>query len=525
MAQRNADRPVIDGPGQRIFVRIQLVNMPIQQAEVPIQQAEVPIQQADAPIQQAEVPIQQAEAPIQEAEDPIQQMPLQEELAPIQEDNMPIQQVPIQEDTSPIQQVPHQEELAPIEEEIASTQQVPIEEDIAPIQQVPIEEDIVPVEEDFGPIEEDIVPVEENLNEIRFVQLPFYDIEKEILKPMILHVNEGQNELDKKYYMDFELPADLIGTLSFLDDALPRYEIQLRLALYNIEKEQPDDFPNEVKITLNEFEVELPPEIRTPTIPGQPNQIKRESRPANLTPYLNRTPGVSQKLKIEWRQDPRLFVIGIWLVQQISWEMLRDRFMADKDAQCTFTREVIQKRLAVNPDDEDDDVSMDSLKVSLICPYSRAKMVVPIRSLSCTHIQCFDLNNYLQMNKLKPNWKCPVCGNYCRYNSLKVDQYFLDVIQKVGKSVNEVELLPSGDWKTANGNDNMQVPRVDTSSADTTDGHLTTQHTCPDEVITLESSADEEDTQIDARNTRKRTHDQMTELDRNGQPITTLDEE
>jgi len=41
----------------------------------------------------------------------------------------------------------------------------------------------------------------------------------------------------------------------------------------------------------------------------------------------------------------------------------------------------------------------------------------------------------------------------------------------------------------------------------TTNGYLTANR--PTEVITLESSAEEEDTQIEARKTRKRKHGQM----------------
>lgn len=48
-------------------------------------------------------------------------------------------------------------------------------------------------------------------------------------------------------------------------------------------------------------------------------------------------------------------------------------------------------------------------QVSLKCPITFKKIVLPARGHDCKHIQCFDLESYLQLNCERGSWRCPVC--------------------------------------------------------------------------------------------------------------------
>jgi len=272
---------------------------------------------------------------------------------------------------------------------------------------------------------------------LKFIPFPIYDIESEIVKPMSIPLSEPSVGFFKRCSMTFEIPANLVEKLmNSPDDSLPRYEVQLRLALYASEENLSDEFPSNVKITLNGNEVRLPV-----TIEG--TQIKFKPGPLDLTSNCDRTPGASQELSIEWQQDPREFFIGIWIVHHINWALLRQRFFNKEAIQYMKTQEMIQSMLRENSDE----ILFDSWKVPLICPYTRMKIITPVRSRNCSHIQCFDLNNYLKINILKSVWKCPVCNGSCPYDSLILDLYFVEIIQTVGKDVAEIEFLPDGEWK------------------------------------------------------------------------------
>lgn len=56
-----------------------------------------------------------------------------------------------------------------------------------------------------------------------------------------------------------------------------------------------------------------------------------------------------------------------------------------------------------------DSIEQTALKVSLKCPITFKKITLPARGHECKHIQCFDLESYLQLNCERGSWRCPVC--------------------------------------------------------------------------------------------------------------------
>lgn len=49
------------------------------------------------------------------------------------------------------------------------------------------------------------------------------------------------------------------------------------------------------------------------------------------------------------------------------------------------------------------------------------RLQIPCRSLTCSHLQCFDATLYIQMNEKKPTWVCPVCDKKAPYEHLIID--------------------------------------------------------------------------------------------------------
>lgn len=62
-----------------------------------------------------------------------------------------------------------------------------------------------------------------------------------------------------------------------------------------------------------------------------------------------------------------------------------------------------------NTANDRDSVEQTALKVSLKCPITFKKITLPARGHECKHIQCFDLESYLQLNCERGSWRCPVC--------------------------------------------------------------------------------------------------------------------
>lgn len=63
----------------------------------------------------------------------------------------------------------------------------------------------------------------------------------------------------------------------------------------------------------------------------------------------------------------------------------------------------------LNGSNEGDGVEQTAIKISLKCPITFKRIILPARGHDCKHIQCFDLESYLQLNCDRGAWRCPVC--------------------------------------------------------------------------------------------------------------------
>jgi len=291
------------------------------------------------------------------------------------------------------------------------------------------------------------------LIKFNIVQSPFYDIQKEVVPLKLLASQKGKPTIHRiDFFIPNEFAANFQGPPS---DSLPRYELQMRMVLNKPNEEQFDTFPDGVKIKMNGKEVALPIVARAF---GQEAVKSYEPKPLNLTPYLVRNPGTKQQMSFEWKGDKKDFVVGLWIVYHISLEILRDHFLKKGLSQYEETKERVNAKLKGLADE--DGLTMDSLKISLLCPITRKKIMTPIRSRNCNHIQCTDLNNYLQMNSMKQFWKCPICSKKTPYDSLAFDLYISEIIQEVDDNVTEVELMADGSWKVADIADDEKTDEI-----------------------------------------------------------------
>ncbi len=78
------------------------------------------------------------------------------------------------------------------------------------------------------------------------------------------------------------------------------------------------------------------------------------------------------------------------------------------------------------------------------------RITKPVRSLKCSHLQCFDARWWLESNKSHPQWLCPHCSKELKFDEIICDGYFLSILRAVPDSFDEVTLEPNGEWHTQN---------------------------------------------------------------------------
>lgn len=71
---------------------------------------------------------------------------------------------------------------------------------------------------------------------------------------------------------------------------------------------------------------------------------------------------------------------------------------------------------------QDADIIATSMIMSLKCPLSTLRMVLPCRSTICSHNQCFDAASFLQLQEQGPTWTCPICNKIISFEALVVDE-------------------------------------------------------------------------------------------------------
>lgn len=118
-------------------------------------------------------------------------------------------------------------------------------------------------------------------------------------------------------------------------------------------------------------------------------------------------------------------------------------------------------------DSDDVIIADDFLIVSLADPFSLALCDIPVRGVDCEHLECFDLETWLQTRPSKlvfkgfyygegdepcmvDVWQCPICGRDARPDSLHVDEYLAEIRRKIVDSgetgVTAIKVVEDGTW-------------------------------------------------------------------------------
>ncbi|KAG7289789.1 hypothetical protein NEMBOFW57_006165 [Staphylotrichum longicolle] len=136
------------------------------------------------------------------------------------------------------------------------------------------------------------------------------------------------------------------------------------------------------------------------------------------------------------------------------------------------TLNTIKKRLTSSADDEIAFEAPD-LSIDLADPFSSTIFKIPARGVACTHMECFDLENWLNTRPAKPpiscphkrvkctcpntaepsnpdKWRCPICSKDARPYSLRIDGFLLKVraqLEAEGKlHTKSLRVKADGSW-------------------------------------------------------------------------------
>ncbi|CAN4077393.1 unnamed protein product [Withania somnifera] len=110
--------------------------------------------------------------------------------------------------------------------------------------------------------------------------------------------------------------------------------------------------------------------------------------------------------------------------------------------------------------DPDSEIIEGPSRISLNCPISFRRIKTPAKGHSCKHLQCFDFNNYIDINSRRPSWRCPHCNQHVCFTDIRIDQDMVKVLKEVSEDVTDVMISSDGSWKAIMGSDDhAEKPR------------------------------------------------------------------
>jgi E3 SUMO-protein ligase PIAS1 len=86
----------------------------------------------------------------------------------------------------------------------------------------------------------------------------------------------------------------------------------------------------------------------------------------------------------------------------------------------------------------DSDIMEGESRISLNCPIGLTRIKTPVKGHTCKHFQCFDFDNFVEINCNRPCWCCPHCNEYVSYTDIRLDRNMVAILKEVGESVAEV---------------------------------------------------------------------------------------
>ncbi|KAJ8128082.1 hypothetical protein O1611_g5554 [Lasiodiplodia mahajangana] len=163
--------------------------------------------------------------------------------------------------------------------------------------------------------------------------------------------------------------------------------------------------------------------------------------------------------------------IAVEIVEVLSHSAILRMVRVSGSKPASETREVIRKRLAGTGDDDDLAIHNDGISVDLADPFTATIFTTPVRGKACTHLECFDLENWLNTRLGKKSscvcgssncrcpkepsfvdkWKCPFCDGDARPYSLRIDEFLVEIRTRLEQNnqlrTKSITVFADGSWK------------------------------------------------------------------------------
>jgi hypothetical protein len=159
-------------------------------------------------------------------------------------------------------------------------------------------------------------------------------------------------------------------------------------------------------------------------------------------------------------KENTVYFMAVELIVTLDHDSTRALVTSAPHISIDQTKAEIKRRLQLDTDEII--IRSDTLTVSVADSFSSKLFVVPVRGRNCRHLECIDLENWLNSRPCKPSpeageptmvdaWGCPICGEDARPGNLQIDDYFVHIRDKLLQermvNVKKIQITVDGTWK------------------------------------------------------------------------------
>uniref|UniRef100_A0A9J7XU92 Zinc finger MIZ-type containing 1 n=1 Tax=Cyprinus carpio carpio TaxID=630221 RepID=A0A9J7XU92_CYPCA len=213
-------------------------------------------------------------------------------------------------------------------------------------------------------------------------------------------------------------------------------DLELQFKCYHHEDRQTyANWPASVQVSVNATPLTI--ERGDNTTSHKPLHLKHVCQPGRNTIQITVTACCCSHLFV-------LQLVHRPSVRSVLQGLLRKRLLTAEHCIAKVKRSFSSVAVSVG----DDGVEQTAIRISLKCPITFRRIQLPARGHDCKHVQCFDLESYLELNCERGTWRCPVCNKAALLEGLEVDQYMWGILNALQNSeFEEVTIDPSCSWR------------------------------------------------------------------------------
>lgn len=269
-------------------------------------------------------------------------------------------------------------------------------------------------------------------HDINFIDNPFFRLIRKIhVSPQVCLPKKGKNDC----YIDFVFD---VAEHKLLKKEDPNLRIYLICGRKMTDTRVSDDVEIEWPLPHDLYVNDQKIDTKYKGLRHKPGTAKS----VDLTELLLVPPKLN-KIRINYENHEEMYYVYLYFVRLIPFETVIENIKAQPKIHKNHTIASIKKN---TKDLHLEGIEIEDIILSLRDHYTYTKIEIPVKTINCDHLQCFDLRICMTQQYESPTWQCPHCRSRFEVSDLAICEYFEEILNNLNEEVDFVKIAKDGKW-------------------------------------------------------------------------------